>query len=175
MIPAEVAAKLAKILPRLGSEHEGEILATVAGIGRTLAAAGLDWHALAAAVEASAGGPRAFDLSTFADVMAEAAQETAARDEARRAPDAPAQTWGMKLWEDRLEPWSTVAQQALALDWTFPKAQGGRVLTKDERERLKVWERGGRLTNADANWLAGVIDRLRSVIEKIRTHRRNTV
>ncbi|MCJ2105691.1 hypothetical protein MKK70_09960 [Methylobacterium sp. E-041] len=174
MIPAETAAKLAKILPRLGSEHDGEIINTVRAISRTLAAAGLDWHALAAAVKASASGPRPFDLSTFADVMAEAAQETAAHDAARRAPDAPARTWGRKLWEDRMEPWSTVAQHALMLDWTLPKSQGGRILTKGERDRLKDWERSCRLTNAEADWLSGIIDRLHAAVERTNPHRRKT-
>lgn len=172
MISADTAAKLAKILPRLGSEHEGEIVATVRAIGLTLAAAGHDWHALAAAVEASVGGHRPFDLSAFADVVAEAALETAAHNEARNAPDAPAQTSGMKLWEDRSEPWSTVAQHALTLDWTFLKAQGGRMLTKDERERLKGWTRRGSFTNAEVDWLRGVIEALRAVAEKAAANRR---
>jgi hypothetical protein len=47
---ADVAPRLAKLLPRLGSNHDGEIVATVQAIIRTLAAAGLDLHALAAAL-----------------------------------------------------------------------------------------------------------------------------
>ncbi len=47
---ATVAPKLAKLIPRLSSSHEGEVVATVAAIRRTLAAAGLDLHALAQAV-----------------------------------------------------------------------------------------------------------------------------
>ena len=167
MIPADTAAKLAKILPRLASEHDGEILATVRGISRTLAAAGLDWHALAAAIGAPAG-PRLFDLSGFADIADEWEAEAAAEKARRSAPDAPAQVWGRKLWGDDMEPWSTVAQRALWLDWSFPKSQGGRILTKDERERLKAWERSGRLTNAEADWLSGIIDRLHAVCEKAR-------
>ena len=88
MIPADTAAKLAKLLPRLGSEHDGEVVATVRAIDRTLTAAGLDWHSLAAAIEAAVGGPRPFDLSTFVDGVAEAAQETASRGDARKEPDA---------------------------------------------------------------------------------------
>lgn len=174
VIPADIATKLAKLLPRLGSEHDGEIVATVRAIGRTLSAAGLDWHALAAAVEAPSSGPRPFDLSTFADMMAEAAQATSARDDAGKAPEAPARAWGMKLWEDRVEPWTTVAQHALTLDWTFLKAQGGRILTKEERRRLKEWARLGLLTNAEADWLSGVVQRLHAVAEKARTYQSKT-
>jgi hypothetical protein len=48
---APVAPKLAKLIPMLGSDRDGEALATVRAIERTLKAAGLDFHALAAAVE----------------------------------------------------------------------------------------------------------------------------
>jgi hypothetical protein len=45
------AAKLALIIPRLGSDHDGEVVATARAIGRTLTAAGLDWHDLAIAAK----------------------------------------------------------------------------------------------------------------------------
>ena len=50
MIARALAAKIALIIPRLGSIHDGEIVATVRAIGRTLTAANLDWHDLAATV-----------------------------------------------------------------------------------------------------------------------------
>jgi hypothetical protein len=43
----ELAARLAKLLPRLASPHDGEVIATVAAIRRTLGSAGLDLHDLA--------------------------------------------------------------------------------------------------------------------------------
>ena len=43
--------QLAKLIPRLASDHDGEIVATVKAIGRTLKNAGSDFHALAAVVE----------------------------------------------------------------------------------------------------------------------------
>ena len=46
-----LAVQLAKLIPRLASDHDGEIVATVKAIGRTLKSAGSDFHALAAAVE----------------------------------------------------------------------------------------------------------------------------
>lgn len=42
------APMVAKLLPRLASEHEGEVLNVVRAIGRTLKASGADWHDLAA-------------------------------------------------------------------------------------------------------------------------------
>ena len=49
-LPALIQSKLVKLIPMLGSDKDGEIVATVAAIGRTLRGAGLDWHAFATAV-----------------------------------------------------------------------------------------------------------------------------
>lgn len=49
---APVAPKLALVIPRLGTDQDGEKIATVNAIGRILNAAGLDWHDLAAALTA---------------------------------------------------------------------------------------------------------------------------
>ncbi len=57
MSAAPIPAKVAKLLPLLGSAVPGEVVATAGAIGRTLAAAGLDWHALAAVVERHAALP----------------------------------------------------------------------------------------------------------------------
>src|SRR3712207_1633638 len=45
-----VSAKLVKLLPRLATEQDGEVVATVRAIGRTLRSAGLDFHVLANAL-----------------------------------------------------------------------------------------------------------------------------
>lgn len=45
---APVAPKIAKLIPRLASDHDGEVVATVRAIRRTLESAGLDLHTLAA-------------------------------------------------------------------------------------------------------------------------------
>lgn len=49
--PSEVGVRLAKIIPRLGSNHDGEMLATAAAIERTLRSEGLDWHDFTVAVQ----------------------------------------------------------------------------------------------------------------------------
>lgn len=43
----DIGTKLAKLLPRLASPHDGEVLATVEAIRRTLERAGLSLHDLA--------------------------------------------------------------------------------------------------------------------------------
>jgi hypothetical protein len=52
-----VAEKLSKLIPRLATNHDGEIVATVAAIGRTLQSAGLDFHDLAAALREEPSPP----------------------------------------------------------------------------------------------------------------------
>jgi hypothetical protein len=42
----EIAPMLRKLIPRLGSDQPGEVLATVAAIARVLQGAGCDWHDL---------------------------------------------------------------------------------------------------------------------------------
>lgn len=51
----DLTARVAKLLPRLGSDQNGEVAATAAAIQRTLKAAGCDLHDLAAHV---AEGPK---------------------------------------------------------------------------------------------------------------------
>ena len=46
-LSSELAARVAKLLPRLASDHTGEIAATAAAITRTLKAGGHDLHDLA--------------------------------------------------------------------------------------------------------------------------------
>jgi hypothetical protein len=49
-LPATLTPTLAKLIPLLGSDKSGEVVATAAAIGRVLETAGRDWHDLAAAV-----------------------------------------------------------------------------------------------------------------------------
>ena len=47
---APLVPMLSKLIPRLGSDHAGEVVATAAAIGRVLRNGGCDWHDLARAV-----------------------------------------------------------------------------------------------------------------------------
>jgi hypothetical protein len=47
-LPPAVAGRLSKLLPLLSSDKDGEVVATARAIQRTLAAADLDFHSLAA-------------------------------------------------------------------------------------------------------------------------------
>lgn len=68
---APVAPKLALLIPRLATDHDGEVVATARAIGRVLAAAGLDFHDLAAGLAPAAPpqpepGPRSVDEDELA-------------------------------------------------------------------------------------------------------------
>jgi hypothetical protein len=56
-LPSPASTKIAKLLPMLASDKDGEVVATVHAIGRTLKNAGSDWHALAAVLTNSAPAP----------------------------------------------------------------------------------------------------------------------
>ncbi len=56
-----ISARLSKLIPRLASNFDGEVVETVRAIERALRSAGADWHDLAAAITtkpAVAGRPR---------------------------------------------------------------------------------------------------------------------
>lgn len=149
MIPAATLERLAKFLPRLASEHDGEVVATARAIGRTLAAVGLDWHTLAAAIQASPVE------ASIGGTPKRSSPSSAPKDS---DPSASCTRPGMRLWDtQRIEPWGHAAGYALTLDWTIPKAFGGRFLSKAERGRLKEFERSARVTNADAAWIEEVV------------------
>lgn len=141
-----------KLIPLLASDQDGEALAAVRAIGRTLAAERLDFHALAAAFE---GGGRIARFS-FEDAVR--------REPPKPRPPAPSR-WGMPIWgTSKIEPWCVVADHCLHLDWSIPKAHGGKFLTKDERSRLKNLARWTiPKTQADADWLEATWTRCAAV------------
>ena len=74
----DLGAKLGRLLPRLASDHPGEVVATVAALRRTLDRAGLDLHDLAARLtdppqraqrEAPGGDLRAMAEALAADAL----------------------------------------------------------------------------------------------------------
>ena len=58
MIPAAIRPKLAKLIAVLSSDRDGEVVATVRAIGRTLQGAGADFHDLAKAATAEPAAAR---------------------------------------------------------------------------------------------------------------------
>jgi hypothetical protein len=181
MISAEIATKLAKIIPRLATEHEGKVIATVGAISRTLVTAGLDWHAIAAAVEEAGKAPditpggfksKLFDWSGFED-FAKNWTDPATGQKPQPdpdAPEAPSRRWGLPVWGVRkIEPWWIIAGHCLQLDRAIPKAFGGKSLTKTDKDRLRAVQGHGPATNADADWIESIVTRCHAARDAWRT------
>jgi hypothetical protein len=49
-VPAIIAPRLGKLIPRLASNYDGEVVATARAIERLLKSAGQDWHDLVVAI-----------------------------------------------------------------------------------------------------------------------------
>jgi hypothetical protein len=163
MIPAEIATKLAKIIPRLATEHEGEVINAVGAISRILVGAGLDWHVLAKVIK-EAGSPETapFDWSEVADFDPDQAAPPHHREPKPDpdAPDAPSRRGGLPIWGvKKIEPWWVIAEYCLQMDWTLPKAFGGKSLTKADKDRLRAVQKHGPVTNADADWIESIVAR----------------
>ena len=77
MADTPFTSRLALMIPLLGSDQPGEVVATAAAIGRVLGGAGADWHWLAAAVEGQPDSAKSSKLTDFREI-AECILENAA-------------------------------------------------------------------------------------------------
>jgi hypothetical protein len=86
-IPAETRSKLAKLIPRLASNHDGEVVSTRNAIARTLKAAGTDLHDLAQFVGRA-------DVSPVVVVLSDNPRQSTTTASQDRRPDGPTRpTW----------------------------------------------------------------------------------
>lgn len=186
MIPAEIATKLAKIMPRLATEHEGEVINAVRAISRILVGAGLDWHAIAKVIEEAGcapeivldgSGTQPFRWSGFQDfekAWADSATNTKAKPDLD-APDKPSRRWGLPIWGmQKIEPWWVVAGHCLQLDHAIPKAFGGKSLSKADKDRLRAVQKHGPVTNADADWIESIVAQCHAARDAQRAQNRKT-
>lgn len=67
MTPSNFPQQIAKLIPRLGSEFDGEVVATARAIERTLSGAGLDWHDVADALTQRRTAPTALGRSDWCE------------------------------------------------------------------------------------------------------------
>ena len=59
--------KLISLIPRLGSDKDGEVVATARAITRQLAKTGADWHTLTALLSVPAPGPEPDGVTTYTE------------------------------------------------------------------------------------------------------------
>lgn len=160
ILPPAIATRVAKIVPMLASDRDGEVVASVRAIARALAAERLDFHALAAAIDPGT------TASTFADVFRYSPPEPEPK------PPTPS-PWSMPIWgTSKLEHWPVVADHVLGLDWAIPKVAGGKFLTKEERARLKrLADWGASRTENDLAWLEATCHRVHAIRDASRASR----
>jgi len=106
-VPRPIPASVRALLPLCGAENDHEALGACRGIGRKLQAAGLDWHALAAAIpidetkrdnitlDRSAGPIRPFDAYSWRRAFTPR-QEAEHRARVRFCQD---RAWRLTEWE----------------------------------------------------------------------------
>lgn len=166
MIPPDVSDKLTKLIPLLGSDNDGEALGAARAIGRTLQAAGLDFHALADRIRPGAAEvprvvyrdvPYATPDYNYADAFRRARPPVSPHEPA----DALTRSFGLPIYcEERLAPWWDVGCHCLMLNRTILKRHGGRFLRDFELKIIRDIADGIRSpTNAQASWLETVVAR----------------
>jgi hypothetical protein len=144
-----IASKLAKMIRLLGSDRDGEVLATVRAMRTVLANNGADLHLLADAIEA---GPTYLDEAL---VRADQARRQA-EEELRRAMDIA-------------RDMRTQAPPHLDKSWHNIAVECAGRTDLDERTREFVTDmvrwtiNGGKPTEKQANWLRKIYARARVV------------
>jgi hypothetical protein len=159
-IPSDVAERIEKLIPLLGSDNDGEALGAARAIERTLRAAGLDFHALAASIRPrTVWRDAAFATPGFnyANEFRQA-QPTGVRPD---HPDALSPRFCLCLYTaERVESWMEVGRHCLELDRKTPKRYGGRSLRDFEIKLLTDLKKGSRWpTNTQASWLEAIVAR----------------
>ena len=100
-LPSVITPTLGKLIPRLASNHDGEVVATVAAIRQVLAANKLDWHDLAAALN-----PAGID-DDFHDVIAFCAMHAARLSRKSETLSARSRAGAASPRKSRLPGWMT--------------------------------------------------------------------
>lgn len=165
-LPTEITDRLQKLIPLLGSDNDGEALGAARAIGRTLQAAGLDFHALAERIRPGTAEvarvvysdvPYATPDYNYADAFRQARPPVTPHEPA----DALTRSFGLPIYtEERLAPWWDVAQHCLKLNRTIQRKHGGRFLREFEMKIIRDIASGARTpTNAQASWLETVVAR----------------
>jgi hypothetical protein len=171
VISKSAAERIAKLIPLLASDNDGEALAATRAIGRALESTGFDFHALAASVlhmrvVSDVGGAGGGDVTPRPSAAASWNYANAFREAEpvghRHAdPDASTRKFGLPVYlEQRIESWPEVCRHCLKLNRTILKKHGGRFLRDFEIKILSDIAAGERWpTNANASWIETVVAR----------------
>jgi hypothetical protein len=139
-----VAAKIGKFLRLLSSDQAGEVIAAASAITRTLQAEGLDWHAIAEAVD----GAKKFSESDALEIYQRGFQKGRDASEAERGFHS--------VGEDDHPSWHEIARECAAHPEKLRENERDFVL---DMQRWTV--RYGEPTEKQAAWLRKIYCRVR--------------
>ncbi|TLG75154.1 hypothetical protein [Methylocystis sp. B8] len=121
-----IANKLAAILPRLASNHDGEVVATARAIDRTLKSVGADWHDLTEAFTRGAA---------VIIIRDRKAAKPEPKPSSRKPPPRSAPSWDSLSLAGRIA-WLTIcAEKACLSPWEQSFAESILVSLRDDPYR----------------------------------------
>ncbi|GEP06772.1 hypothetical protein [Methylobacterium oxalidis] len=148
-----IPAKVSRHVPVLASPHEGEIVGAARAIGRTLQAAGLDFHALAAAISA----PEVDAVAREADEGPQPKAEAAHRKPQKFSYGDWKEAWAFHHIPRRFTPRQEERHRKQV---AYCKGRLGRLSRREQTFIRGISPLRGNLSYAQADWLAAITDRL---------------
>nr|USU31054.1 hypothetical protein NG677_17135 [Methylobacterium sp. OTU13CASTA1] len=171
MIARTLAQRVAKLVPLLASDKDGEVIAAARAIARTLTTAGTDLHDLADTLNrmqtvaeprpnrdaASNGDAGSAAPWNYANEFRQAEPVGGAPDH----PDAMTRKFGLPIFrQGAIGSWQEVCQHCFTLNRSIARKHGGRFLRDFEVKILTDIMTGKRWpTNANASWIETVVAR----------------
>ena len=143
-LPHETRQRLAKLIPLLASDKDGEVVAAARAIERALGAVGKDHHDLTALLVGRQSGwtPgrwRQTSPTTGTFSYADTFKESEPLFEGPELPEALTRKFGLPVYvADRIEPWPEVARHCLHLNRTLPAKHGGKFLEPWQKHFFKT-------------------------------------
>lgn len=160
MIPSELAEKLAKLLPMLGSDQDGEVANAARQIKKALANEKLDFHDLVHTISRRADRQsykpqKGSDPFNFANAFREGTDASE-----NTHPGAMTSRFGLPIHnESELHSWGSVAQYCIKMNKSIPKRYGGKFLLDWQLKMLSVIAEGVWPNNSNAKLIETILAR----------------
>lgn len=148
-----IPAKVRLLVPVLASPHEGEVIGAARAIGRSLQAAGLDFHALAAALSANETDTPVCEVKERPQPQAEDANRNPQKFRCRDWKEA----WAYHHIPRRFTPRQEESHRKQA---AYCKGRIDRLNQREQGFIRSIGALRGNLSYAQADWLAAITDRL---------------
>jgi flagellar motility protein MotE (MotC chaperone) len=163
MTISSIAPKLSKLIPMLSSDNDGETVAAVRAIDRTLKAAKLDWHDLAKALAAGGGSSSSTGYRSYGAAWEEnvhrASEARRRREEAEREAREAADNIRRETEARRREKHK---EKIDAINWCLERANRLQAREQEFLESVRSQLlRGSDLSEKQKKWLIDIYDRLK--------------